>query len=311
MLVKEHKTTLAAGLIGVAIGFGLSVLARRWSKSVPVVDVKKQNVYETKALVDWYLMMHFGSEQVLCPYEYGPKKALNFPRRCATLCVDLVKRDFPELGPKARVIDVGCAVGGATFVLAEYFESAVGMDFSHAFVNTANTLKQDGKLAYTFVVEGDITESAEAEIHPDTDRRRCVFKQGSACDLTVEEYGRFHVVLAANLLCRLPDPRAFLRCCQHLIVPGGFLVMPSPYSWETQYTPKEAWIGGTVDPVSGAHRRSADALKDILKPHFTLEQSFNEPFFIKETARKHQWSVSHVTIWKRRGAKVENQSASS
>lgn len=38
------------------------------------------------------------------------------------------------------------------------------------------------------------------------DRSRCHFKEGDACDLP-EDIGQFGCVLAANLICRLPDPR--------------------------------------------------------------------------------------------------------
>jgi 2-polyprenyl-3-methyl-5-hydroxy-6-metoxy-1,4-benzoquinol methylase len=43
--------------------------------------------------------------------------------------------------------------------------------------------------------------------------------------------GEFDAVLAANLLCRLPSPEAFLNRTATLVKPGGVLVMVSPYSW--------------------------------------------------------------------------------
>lgn len=54
--------------------------------------------------------------------------------------------------------------------------------------------------------------------------------QGDACSLP-EALGQFDAVLAANLLCRLPAPGAFLSRTATLVKPGGVLVMVSPYSW--------------------------------------------------------------------------------
>ena len=76
----------------------------------------------------------------------------------------------------------------------------------------------------------------------------CFAFTGDACSLTAEAYGgKFGVILAANLLCRLPKPRAFLDSLPDLLVPGGLLVMPSPYTWLESYTRKEDWIGGYTD----------------------------------------------------------------
>lgn len=56
-------------------------------------------------------------------------------------------------------------------------------------------------------------------------------------------------VLAANLLCRLPDPSVFLRRLPSLIKPGGVLVLVSPYSWLPAWTDRQHWLGGYRDEV--------------------------------------------------------------
>jgi SAM-dependent methyltransferase len=73
-----------------------------------------------------------------------------------------------------------------------------------------------------------------------------VFKQGDACALPPAAAlgGRFTVIHGANLLCRLPDPLAFLSAVPSLLVPGGLLVLVSPYSWLPAYTPRDKWLGG-------------------------------------------------------------------
>jgi hypothetical protein len=47
-----------------------------------------------------------------------------------------------------------------------------------------------------------------------------------------------------------------------------------------------------------------DGLKAALLADFELITAEDEPFVIRETRRKNQWTVSHVTVWKRRAISV-------
>ena len=68
------------------------------------------------------------------------------------------------------------------------------------------------------------------------DRTAVSFMVGDACQLP--DLGQFGCVLAANLICRLPEPTKFFQQLPDMIVPGGILVITSPYTWLEQYTPK-------------------------------------------------------------------------
>ena len=68
------------------------------------------------------------------------------------------------------------------------------------------------------------------------DRTRVSFTVGDACNLP--DVGRFGCVFAGNLICRLPDPMKFYSRLPELVVPGGILVITSPYTWLDHYTPK-------------------------------------------------------------------------
>ena len=46
-----------------------------------------ENVYETEKLIGEYLIFHYGTEDELLPYGFGPKDSLEFPSRCALECV--------------------------------------------------------------------------------------------------------------------------------------------------------------------------------------------------------------------------------
>jgi hypothetical protein len=54
-------------------------------------------------------------------------------------------------------------------------------------------------------------------------------------------------VLAANLLCRVPNPRTCLDEISRSLRPGGLLVLTSPFTWMEQYTDKQLWVGATYD----------------------------------------------------------------
>jgi hypothetical protein len=77
----------------------------------------------------------------------------------------------------------------------------------------------------------------------------CVHTHACLCVHT-HSLGQFDVVLMANLLCRLPEPRACLERLggPHAIVrPGGLAIVTSPFSWMEQFTPMDKWLGGTKD----------------------------------------------------------------
>jgi putative 4-mercaptohistidine N1-methyltranferase len=280
-----------------ALGAVRFIRGRKINSVLEAEKEQAERVYESRKYLDEYLLMHYGTEKELCPYDFGPKSALEFPRRCAEQCNNLELKTSNK-GSKARVLDLGCAVGGASFHLARHFEHVVGLDFSQSFVNAANQIKEHGRMEYTYVEEGDITAKAELLIPADIDRERCTFVQGDACNLDVKALGTFEIVLGANLVCRLPDPAKFLASIGQLIVPGGYLVLPSPYTWLQNFTDKSKWIGGYIN-ANGQPVRSFDGLKHHLKKDFEFVREENMPFFIKETARKHQWSVAHCTIWRR------------
>ncbi len=46
--------------------------------------------------------------------------------------------------------------------------------------------------------------------------------------------------------------------------------------------------------------RGFDTLKRLLEDSFELVAHEDLAFVIRETVRKHQWTVAHVTVWKRK-----------
>lgn len=257
------------------------------------------SVYESIRAVHEYLLFHYGAANVLMPYSFGPHAALSFPQRTASLCA----KYSPQNG-KSRALDLGCAVGGAAFELTQSFDEVVGVDFSHQFIATANTMKTSGEMPYSILKQGRIFEEHKAVVPVHLDRTKVRFSQGDACNLD-SSLGTFDVVHGANLLCRLPSPRKFLQEIPSFLNPGGHLILISPYSWLEEYTPVEEWIGGTTDPDTDTVLDSALELQKVMDTISTdlfqmkLVAEEDIPFVIREHERKFQYGVSHMTVWQK------------
>jgi hypothetical protein len=67
-------------------------------------------------------------------------------------------------------------------------------------------------------------------------------------------------------------------------------VLATPCTWLAAFTPPSEW------PVPDTR----SWLEKSLSPAFDLLESRDEPFLIRETARKFQWTLSLLTLWQRR-----------
>jgi len=82
------------------------------------------------------------------------------------------------------------------------------------------------------------------------------------------------------------------------LVPGGLLVITSPYTWLEEFTPRERWLGGIK--IDGENVTTRDGLRAALGDRFRLVADPRDlEFVIRETARKFQHTVAEVTVWER------------
>ncbi len=248
--------------------------------------------YETERALSEYLLFHYGLSAQTMPWSFGPVTALNYPARCVSECLDTAR-----LPAQARALDLGCAVGRATFELARHCSEVIGIDYSHRFIDVARHLQQHGSTSYAYVEEGLLTTPATADVPAEIDRQRVAFEQGDAQALRAD-LGQFDVVLMANLVDRLRDPSRCLSALPSLLRTGGQLVLTTPCTWLEQYTPQSHWLGGFEQ--AGRPVRTLATLQAVLEPHFTLVRTLDMPFVIREHARKFQWSVAQATVWIRR-----------
>lgn len=241
--------------------------------------------YETDTMLSEYAEFHYGDEYFDVP---------NFSKT-------LVETVLPYLDKNKmhRALDIGCAVGRASFELSRYFKHVTGIDFSARFINLGVQLVNDGVIRYAITDEGDIQLFKARTLKSlGLDKVNTPeFIQGDACNLKPNLNG-FDLVFAANLIDRLYEPNKFLNDIHHRINSGGILLIASPYTWLEDHTPKQFWLGGFKK--DGENYTTFDGLKETLSANFKLIATPNAvPFVIRETSHKFQHSLSQVTIWQR------------
>ncbi len=242
------------------------------------------NIYETERLLNEYLLFHYGADDEILPWTFGPKDALGFAQRSVNALMDRTIIPAP-----ARALDLGCAVGRSCYELAAVCDEVSGIDFSQRFVDAAELIRREGALNYLRQDEASVATQLFARRPSPVDFGRIRFEQGDAMNLR-EDLGAFDVVHAANLLCRLTEPQKLINRLPSSVKPGGQLLLTTPCTWLEEYTPTMNWpMGSTFDWLQG-----------ILGEHFTLAHRADLPFLIREHARKFQWSVALGTRWVRK-----------
>jgi putative 4-mercaptohistidine N1-methyltranferase len=249
-----------------------------------------QNPYESVKLLAEYLLFHYGADEAIFEKVPVPRDGRDFPVRCVHELIDA-----GALNPHGRALDLGCSVGRSSFELSRYCQDVLGVDLSESFIQAARLLQQEGALSFEVVAEGDICEPVQARVPDGLDRNRARFRVGDAMNLP-SNLGSFDLVLAANLICRLPKPRLFLRRLSQLVNPGGQLLLSTPFTWLEEFTPRSEWLGGRKEDGI----RSADTLREILDSDFELHLTKNLPFLIREHERKFQYGIALGWRWVRR-----------
>ncbi len=242
--------------------------------------------YEDDKMLSEYAEFHYGDSY------FGVD---NFPQTLAKLAIDALG-DKPAI----KALDLGCAVGRASFELAKHFEHVTGIDFSARLINLGVQLAEQGVIRYSIADEGDLRHYHErrlSEMDLDNISDKVEFLQGDACNLKPIFTG-YDLVLAANLIDRLYEPALFLKTIHERINQGGLLMITSPYTWLEEHTNKQNWVGGFKK--DGENVSTLDGLKEMLGEHFDLVSEQQVPFVIRETSRKHQHTLSDTTIWRKK-----------
>jgi len=275
----------------------------------PSANGDNASVYETDDSLHMYLGLHYPSsgegENVppILSHNNAPTHGLGFPQRV----VGLLNQLKPEAANQ-QALDIGCAVGGSSFELAKTYDRVDAFDFSSSFVNAAKRMQKNPEdVRFRIPMEAELFEEVQA-VHEDgvTEevRSKVNFFTGDACQLgEMAANGRlssYDGVVMSNLLCRLPDPMACLDGLRNVVNKDGVIVMVTPFSWLTEFTPRSKWLGGFSDPVSKEPIHSKDVLQVLMEERgFEKIHEEQMPLIIREHQRKMQYIISEATGWRK------------
>jgi len=287
------------------------------------------NVYETDESLNMYLGLHYPyisvereetHPEMMIPHENAPLHALQFPQRVAQLLSRLVEEQTSSTTTTTTALDMGCAVGGSSFALAQHFDSVRAFDYSHSFIDTARRIQNKSNVTqFKIPLEADIHQTVQVDpsVLYNQDGQdisdRISFFQGDATKinqlvtdgvlLDEANHDGYDGILLSNLLCRLPNPRQCLQSLPQLVKDDtGVVLLVTPYSWLEEFTSRQHWLGGAYDPVNlNEPLWSADAVRDIMSD-LGFVQTHNEeiPCLIREHQRKYQYIISQATAWQKK-----------
>lgn len=282
-------TSVASAAVSALVTYAVVVKRLRSAAQKEKLDTQSRTIYESEDSARQYMEFHFTpSKESFCRSLKTIDESFDFPLRVA--------RKFEQFKPAkcGRGLDLGCATGASVFEMSKTFNEVVGVDLSTAFIKCANDLKDGKMMDYYAPDQGKTTVPRAATIPAGANASRCTFVVGDAQDVDAA-LGKFDAVLAANLLCRVPEPRTLLASFAKVLVSGGVLVLVSPYSWWEGATPSHTWIGGRPNEP-----RSEEQVKAILSENFVLLDEKDEPFLIRDHHRRFQLGFSHCTVWRRK-----------
>jgi len=262
------------------------------------LNTSSQFDYESDLLLNQYLSLHYGQSPEVVnatvrSHEGRPDHALDFPRRSAELLFEVASIAGSKTGAGSRALDIGCAVGGASFTMAEKYAEVVGLEYSKAFVEKANDIRnggENGLIKFQVPTEGTESMQVVTSVPPQSARDATNFIVGDACNMPSVDtfHGGFDGILMANLMCRLPNPQACIDDLKRISNPGCAVLIISPYSWLSEFTDKENWL-------QSPNQDSATELVERMDSQgFQKILSRDVPLIIREHERKYQYIVSHA-----------------
>ena len=201
------------------------------------------------------------------------------------IAVDASLSDYQ--GAFDQVIDWGSGLGRCAYEYASRFRVVYAQEHSRVFCDLMRRLFRGE------AIDGILQVDARRNIH---------VVESDAVAFAGEAFMHSDLIFMGNLIDRVNDPSTMLRNIVRFIKPHGRLVITSPYTWMTEFTPKQhwiQWIGGYVD-ANGEMIDTLDGLKSILAPDFVLTRVDDIDMTIVESDTYAQCTSAQLTVWDKR-----------
>ena len=213
-------------------------------------------------------------------------------------CDTETKYDALSLG-SAKVLHLGCGVGGLTMELAKVgFGKVVGVDAREPVIRQARVIQHHGQLEYERVEEGVLTAKAFVKITAGSERVRAVYLQEDPAALSVDalSHGPFNVVVVDDIVCSQVQPLHLLRKLHEYVAPGGICIIACGNDWDSKLTPRNSWVGGFK--MNGEDMSTLHMLQYHLKKHFEHLETADIPKMTRQHARKFILNVLETSVWR-------------
>lgn len=196
--------------------------------------------------------------------EFDPQEFIAEPRPGSMLRTMKIGLEMAEPVPAGPIIDVGCAVGRASFALAERgAELILGVDLNFPMLRMASEILRHGTARYPRRRVGVVYDRREFPVQFAHQENVDFW----ACDVTALPFpaGTFSMAVSMNVLDSVSSPHEMLLSIARILKPAGKLVLSCPYDWSSGATPLEAWVGGHSQrsPAAGS---SEALLRNLLTP---------------------------------------------
>lgn len=174
---------------------------------------------------------------------------------------------FPDADFSGPVIDLGCATGGGSLIMADKLnhhdadtQLVLGVDLNFAMLRFAHKVQHDKNASFPLRRIGQVYDQVSFNCE-DRQREQVDFW---ACDATALPFAdaSFGVALALNLLDSVASPPALLAALRSKVRLGGRALLSTPFDWASRVTPIESWIGGHSQ--RSPHRGEGDTLLHTL-----------------------------------------------
>ena len=255
------------------------------NESIPNLAV---NQYENDIDVCQQLENHYGKR--------NDEISQQFPRYINVLADSVIAAVKRYQVDSQHCLDLGCSVGGTSFLLAQHFNKLDGVDFSARYIQHGVRLQQGESVRYITENEGDIVDFHEVDLAqcdlPNSDNIK--FSQGDAGNLKKILTG-YNVIVAQNVLENSYDPRLFLQHIHQRLAAKGLLIVVSTYQFNERIADKSKWLGGIK--VNGENMTGFDGLSQLLIPNFTLLEQCYVTRAVKQNNHNYHVSRPHVTVW--------------
>jgi len=228
------------------------------------------------------------------------KSGLQYVNALADRCLSAYTASGPSIpASSAKVLHLGCGVGGVAFALSKHFGRVVGVDASSTFVRHARIMQHHGQEEYERVREGILTETTLATVDPAANRGNVAFYVSDPAAVAPEVLGMgpFDLVLVDDVLTHTVQPLFVLKGLAALTTAGSVLVVASDNHWDPATTPRNSWLGGFK--MNGEDMSTVHMLRHNLKKHFNFLDSEDVAKVTQQHARRYELSILETTAWSR------------